>query len=305
MRKSILGSMLATILFLGMPLQTGSVSAIGPDYVPDSPLTGDDAVHLPYKAPGFMGSEFHLNHAEGHGGVLVDLMHTSEGYVGVSARFDADVKFQFVNGDRKCFCDVPSNGEPVIVPITFGDGHYEFVVWDQIYGTNYRCAWSEECDVSLLDEFQPYLRPNFYVDYSESSLCVLKAKELAAEQEDAEGVVKAAFDWVCGAVEYDHEMAALIDGGMLQGYHPDLDSVVLSGKGVCLDYASLLAAMLRSQGIPTMVVFGDASPNWLYHAWNMVWVGGRWVRLDPTFVSCGADARFVGDGSNYVDELYY
>ena len=91
-----------------------------------------------------------------------------------------------------------------------------------------------------------------------------------------------------------------------------------TGKGICFDYASLAAAMLRSQGIPAKVIFGYVSPNDLYHAWNVFytkktgWVSvefkvdkNTWNRLDLTFAANGADNDFIGDGSNYSDVYYY
>ena len=76
--------------------------------------------------------------------------------------------------------------------------------------------------------------------------------------------------------------------------------------------------MLRSQGIPTKLVFGYVSPDDLYHAWNMfytketgwVTVGfeapkNQWTRLDLTFSAGGAGGEFIGDGSNYTDMFYY
>ena len=66
------------------------------------------------------------------------------------------------------------------------------------------------------------------------------------------------------------------------------------------------------------MVFGNVSPDNLYHAWNMFyteetgWVtvdykvkGGDWNRLDLTFSANGADGTFIGDGGNYADVRYY
>ena len=91
-----------------------------------------------------------------------------------------------------------------------------------------------------------------------------------------------------------------------------------TGKGICFDYAALAASMLRSQGIPTKMIFGYVAPQGLYHAWNMFytpqsgWVtvsfevrGENWTRMDLTFSANGADATFIGDGSNYSDVYYY
>ena len=69
-----------------------------------------------------------------------------------------------------------------------------------------------------------------------------------------------------------------------------------TGKGICFDYASLMAALLRSQGIPTKLVVGYSGDA--YHAWISVyldeigWVdkiiefdGKSWSLIDPTPVS--------------------
>ena len=102
------------------------------------------------------------------------------------------------------------------------------------------------------------------------------------------------------------------------GTLPAPDVTIRRGKGSCLDYAALSAAMLRSQGIPTKLVFGYVAPDNVYHAWNMFyteesgWVTAKfevtedtWVRLDLTFAANGANAKFIGDGSNYSDVYYY
>ena len=76
--------------------------------------------------------------------------------------------------------------------------------------------------------------------------------------------------------------------------------------------------MLRSQGIPTKMIFGYVSPNDLYHAWNMFyteetgWVtvsyevkGNTGNRLDLTLSANGANDKFIGDGGNYADLYFY
>ncbi|MBQ2582903.1 MAG: transglutaminase domain-containing protein, partial [Erysipelotrichaceae bacterium] len=102
------------------------------------------------------------------------------------------------------------------------------------------------------------------------------------------------------------------------GYLPDPDETLATGKGICFDYASLTASMLRSQGIPTKLIFGYVSPNDVYHAWNMIyteeagWIVAEfkvnendWNRIDLTFSANGAESRFIGDGGNYTDVYQY
>lgn len=104
----------------------------------------------------------------------------------------------------------------------------------------------------------------------------------------------------------------------MTGYVPDPDQTLSSGKGICFDYASLAAAMLRSQGIPAKVITGYVSGGAVYHAWNMIylkesgWItveikapANEWERIDLTFAANGADETTIGDGTDYVDRYVY
>lgn len=269
-----------------------------------------------YQAPPYMGSEFHADHAEGEGQVQMDLAHTSQGYIGISAVSDTRLKLQVFMGEEQYQYDVPADGTPVIFPLQMGDGTYTFRLMKHVKDKSYSAVYSVDSEVALEDEFQPFLRPSAYVDYDEGSECVRLAADLAAEQENALGVVGAVFDYVCDNIVYDKEKAAKIQKAT--GYLPVLDDTLKEGKGICFDYASLVAAMLRSQGIPVKMVFGHVSPDNVYHAWNMFytretgWVtvsyevkADSWNRLDLTFSANGADSTFIGDGGNYIEEHYY
>ena len=282
----------------------------------DEEGAGDKADFTPYQAPAFADSAFHAEHAQGDGQVQVDLEHANEGYIGVSGQSDTRLKLQVFIGEMEYRYNVPADGTPVIFPLQEGDGTYTIKAMENVEGTKYRPLFTLDCQVKLDDEFQPFLRPSAYVDYSQDSECVKLAAELASQEEDALGVVGAVFDYICENVVYDKEKAQAVQ--TTTGYMPVLDDTLRTGKGICFDYASLVAGMLRSQGIPTKMVFGDVSPNDVYHAWNMFyteetgWVtvkyevkAGSWNRLDLTFSANGADSSFIGDGGNYLDELYY
>ncbi len=267
-----------------------------------------------YQAPEFADSAFHADKAEGTGTVKLDLSALSQGYVAVSAESDKRLKFQVLKGDTKYNYNMASDGTPSIFPLQGGDGTYTFKVMENVTEGKYAPIYTAEENVVLADEFQPFLRPSDYVNYSKDSDCVKKAAELAAKAEDALGVVSAVYAYITENVDYDYQKAATVQ----TGYLPDVDETLATGKGICFDYASLTAAMLRSQGIPTKMVFGDVSPDDVYHAWNMFyteetgWVtvkfqvsADSWNRLDLTFSAGGADTSFVGDGTNYTDMSYY
>ena len=133
----------------------------------------------------------------------------------------------------------------MIIPLSGGDGTYSFFVGEHVKEKSYAPLHVTECEVKLQDEFQPFLRPSLYVNYSKDSECVRKAAELAGNAESALGVVTAVFEYICDNVTYDQEKAATVQ----TGYLPDLDETLASGKGICFDYAALAAGMLR-RGFP-------------------------------------------------------
>ena len=210
--------------------------------------------------------------------------------------------------------DLASDGTPSVFPLQSGNGSYRFRVMENVVDKKYSELCARICEVRLLDEFQPFLRPSSYVNYRPDSECVKKAEELIKGASDDASVVKAVYNCVCESVKYDREKAASVKSG----YLPDPDETLRTGKGICFDYAALAASMLRSQGIPTKMVFGYVAPKDLYHAWNMFyteetgWVTVTfsvnpkdWTRIDLTFSANGADSNFIGDGSNYSDVYYY
>lgn len=96
---------------------------------------------------------------------------------------------------------------------------------------------------------------------------------------------------------------------------PDVDEISLSsGKGICFDYAALMAAMLRSQRIPTKLQVGYAGEA--YHAWiscyvdeigwvdNMISFDGKdWSLMDPTLAAnndVNTCKSILETGSRYI-----
>ncbi len=268
----------------------------------------------PYVAPPMEEAAFHPELAETGERVMLDLSAVSDGVVAVSAQSDKRLKFQVVKGEETYNYNLASDGTPSIFPLQCGDGEYRFRVMENVVDKKYAELFSRTVDVKLSDPFAPFLRPSDYVNFNADSACVKKAAELAKTAGTPLGLVAAVYGFVCQTVRYDEELARTVKSG----YLPVPDRTMLSGKGICFDYAALAASMLRSQGIPTRMVFGYVAPDQLYHAWNMFyteetgWVtvsfevsANSWVRLDLTFAANGADSQFIGDGSNYADVYSY
>ena len=156
-----------------------------------------------------------------------------------------------------------------------------------------------------------HMRPLVARDMADA---LAKARELAQGAANQGDVVRNIYQWVVDNITYDHDKAAQLASAT--GYVPDPDATLASGTGICFDYASLGAAMLRSLGIPCQVITGYVSPDDVYHAWNMVYIDGEWIsveisikpnswtRVDLTFAASGA-ASTIGDGTSYTDRYTY
>lgn len=250
--------------------------------------------------------------------VTIDVSNASEGYV--VARYTGEspkVKLQITGEDEITYTyDMKvDGGADEVFPLSSGNGHYKIGVYENIENTQYATCYTDEIDVTLRDEFLPFLYPNQYVAFTASDEAIKKGEEMALSADEDLDVVSNVYNYIVANVTYDHEEAETVQSG----YLPDIDEVLSTGKGICLDYACLMAAILRSQRIPTRVEVGYAGNA--YHAWistyieDIGWVNGiiefdgtDWSLMDPTFASNMSDdslKNFIGDGTNYVLRYIY
>lgn len=211
------------------------------------------------------------------GGTTVDASHADQGYIMVKhTPLSKRLKLRLTLGDLMYTYDLNNDGSFVTYPLTFGSGKYKLQVFKQASGNRYSNDSSLSFTVELADDNLPYLYPNQYVWYTGESAAVAKSAQLCEGLETDLDKVKAIRKYVTSAILYDFVLASTVQAG----YIPDIDTVLSSGKGICFDYATLTACMLRTQGIPTQLVIGYADQ--IYHAWNNVWLDGEWVRIDTT-----------------------
>lgn len=260
-------------------------------------------------------SPFDAAAASTQNGASIDASHVTEGYVAASATSSARLKFQVSSGGLEYNYDLPNDGTPISCPLSMGNGTYSFTVWENTSGNRYvELASLTDQQVTLADEFQPFIRPSTYCEYNADSVSTKLANELCADAQNEGDVVRAVYDWIVGNIAYNEDKASTLADAT--GYIPFPDSTVDDGDGICFDYASLAAAMLRSQGIPCKIITGTVSPDNIYHAWNMVYIDGTWVgasidiqqntwsRMDTTFAA-GNGSGYVGDGISYTEQYTY
>ena len=248
---------------------------------------------------------------------MLDYSNTSEGYI--VARYTGNspkVKFQLTGNDQTTYTyNLPTNVDTV-VPLSAGNGSYTVAVFESIGGDQYATAFSTSINVNMQNEFGPFLYPNQYVNFTANSAAINQAEKLASGATSDLEVIAKIYAYVSENVVYDKEEAENVQSG----YLPDVDEVLSTKKGICFDYAALMASMLRSQNIPTRLEIGYAKDA--YHAWISVytkdtgWIdkliefnGTEWSLMDPTLAANSADIKkmkdFIGDGTSYVTKYKY
>lgn len=210
-------------------------------------------------------------------GTAIDMSRASEGIImASSANQPARVKLTVACGQMAYQYDMPADGTPIAVPANMGSGFYHVALMLNVEGNNYVEILSAERDVALSSEFAPFLVPNEYCSYSESSACVQEARRIAQGSSNQGDLARGICEYVMSRLEYDNEKARACENAT--GYVPDPDSSLGEGKGICFDYASLCASMFRSSGIPAKVVTGYILPERTYHSWVEAYVDGQWQR---------------------------
>ena len=247
------------------------------------------------------------------GNVILDKTNVNYGYIMV--QYDGDsprvvVRVEPPNDYPYQNHDLTRYGTWDVLTLTRGSGLYSITVLENVEGQLFATVLHTTVEVELYDELLPFLTPNRYVNFNKNSNAVALAYELAIGARTELEVVRAIYAYIIQNISYDHELAAQITSGIVATYVPDIDRTLKTRVGICFDYAALMAAMLRSQNIPTRLEIGFVTD--IYHAWVSIhtqdygWIhavhfsGYGWSLMDPTFSAAGPGLEeFIGDASNY------
>ena len=245
----------------------------------------------------------------------IDASNSSQGYV-IANYYGAAGKVKFrITGTDGVVYTYDLHGGNEVFPLSAGSGSYDLAIYENVSDDQYSTAQFETISVSLTNTFGPFLYPNQYVIFNSSSTSVAKAKELAKMADTDLDVVSSIYNYIISNITYDYSKASSVQSG----YLPNPDSTLAAKTGICLDYASLMVAMLRSQHIPARLEVGYVGDA--YHAWistyikDVGWINGiiqfdgqSWKLMDPTFAAStpGEDLEnFIGNGSSYLTKYIY
>ena len=246
---------------------------------------------------------------------VIDISNINDGYVMAkytgSSSGTIKITIKKVDGSTYTY-NIFKKNQYEVFPITEGNGTYKITVYEGIGGTKYVTANGTTVKVSLTDNLGPCFYPNQYVWFTKDSAVVSLADKLVGKEPDTMKKVKGVYDYVVKSFSYDYAKASSVKSG----YVCDIDSTLETKKGICLDYAAVMAAMLRSENVPTKLIVGYAGTQ--YHAWisvyskeegwieNVIYFDGKSLTMmDPTMASTSKKTDFKMDEKKYSAKYAY
>lgn len=206
----------------------------------------------------------------------IGLDYIAQGIVTVRFQTEEEAGIRIEKGNDSVSYIIAGDGSIEAFPITLGNGDYRFYLLVSSGEGRYRAEETTACSVSLESDTAHYAASNSLCLYSEESDCVRVAEAIAQASEDEAAYIENVRGWLDSNIAYDGWKATFPP----DLYTPDPDATLAEGKGICGDIATLSAAMLRSQSIPTRIVIGYVDSG-KKHAWNEVYIDGEW----ETFVT--------------------
>ena len=272
--------------------------------MPEIPLAPGPVYHGEPREPQVMLPELGYEYlVEGY--VTVNIGNVSRGYFKVRNESDAEalVKIMSYAHGEPDFFNLAGNNDWEVFPLTRGDGVYTIQVLEYYGDRVFKVVFSHDVYVNLENQNLPFLYPSRYVNFSVYSEAVAVASRLAGRAGSDLEIVQLVYDYITTNIDFDLEFAMAVYSGFVLEHIPNADATLAAGTGICFDFAVLMAAMLRSQNIPTRLEIGYVLG--IFHAWVAVYVPGAnwgyaahptaigWGLLDPTTTSANNVSGFL------------
>ena len=155
-----------------------------------------------------------------------------------------------------------------------------------------------------------FIEENYYIDFS-STIIQDKSKNLFYDIENNIQKAKIAYEYVRDEIPHTFD----IQSDIITAKASD---VLEYNTGICHAKANLLAALLRTQSIPTGFCFqhltlaDDDSLGYCVHCYNAIFLDNHWIQVDARGNTNGKNAQFslsepqlAFELRNNYDEYYF
>lgn len=142
------------------------------------------------------------------------------------------------------------------------------------------------------DNILEYLKCNGTINFKDPAISEL-AEKLFREAAYETDFIRRAYEYVRDNISHSADINA-------DEITCTASEVLQTGHGICFAKSHLLAAILRSKGVPAgfcyqkLILDDDTAPVLIYHGLNGVFIKdiGKWIRLDARGNKPGVNAQF-------------
>ena len=156
-------------------------------------------------------------------------------------------------------------------------------------------------DIAAFPDMAQYLLPAPYWE-TDAPAIAAKAAEIMEGNTSILEILRADYEYIVDSIDYDNFKFG--NRNTRQGALVTLKG----GSSVCMEYADLLIALARAQGIPARAAYGygydptTREDSQEEHQWAQAWIPGYgWLTLDPTWGETGRE--FIGQDLDHA--LWY
>lgn len=231
---------------------------------------------------------------------------TDDSTIAVSGNIDPSIKwvwFRIRKDDKKIdsFVSVAPGTFTRKEYLPLGAGNYTIEVFQSTNAGRYQGSYTQAAKFEVVNtdtrENMDSLVPTTDIQSDNGEIIKLAESITAGLSTDLEKT-RAIHDYVAGTIAYDAK--ALINNIYLSMPHDSL-TVLAKKMAICEGYSNITAALNRAVNIPAKKVVGEGIKegatftNNVNHAWNEVYIDGRWITQDTTW-----DAGYLDMKNNFV-----
>ena len=180
-------------------------------------------------------------------------------------------------GSEKYYYSLNKTDE--VIPLQLGKGTYTVKILKNTSGDKYKVIQKQDINITDGNSNSIYLASTQQVYWEDKDKVIELAQNLTKDKKTDREKIESVYKYIVNNIKYDYNKIK----GLTSDYVPEIDKTLVYKSGICYDYASLFAGMLRSQGIPSKLVKGYKNDLKEYHAWNEVFLDGNWIIIDTTY----------------------
>lgn len=211
------------------------------------------------------------------GNPVIDVGNANNGSFKAKYLNNNKLKIMVIKDGKTYTHDLKGDNTYQSYPLQMGDGTYKISIMENISGKEYKYVLTKDVEVKTVNPNATYLTSVKMIKWDNSMEAIKRAKSLTNGLNDQQKVDKI-HGYIVNNITYDTSITKLPSG-----YVPNINNIYNIKSGICYDFASIFAGMLRSVGVPTKLIKGQATNIEGYHAWNEVYINGSWKIVDTSY----------------------